>query len=194
MRTLFGAVTAITLAAIAYLLYSYCIPTYRPPERPIDDPAEVMPPTRPTPPREIIPAPAPTPPPQAPAPAPVPTPTPEPRVEGPGKKTHVVQPGESLWLISKTYYGSGELHGKIADANKLRKGAHIKAGQVLVIPPVAGAKPAPKIEPAPQPDVVDVQSTPAEPETPSEPSNETGNEEAAGTFELPPTLSIPVKP
>jgi LysM repeat protein len=194
MRTLFGAITAVTLAAIAYLLYSHYIPSYRLPERPIDDPAEVMPPTRPTPPREIVPAPAPMPPPQTPAPAPAPAPAPEPRADAPGKKTHVVQPGESLWVIAKSHYGSGELYGKIAEANKLRKGDHIKAGQVLVIPPVAGTKPAPKAEPVPQPES-EPQSSQAEPETPSEPSKETGNEEAAGTFEsLPPTLSIPVKP
>jgi LysM repeat protein len=51
-----------------------------------------------------------------------------------GKRTHVVQPGESLWLISKKMYGNAELYSKIADANGLTAKDRVRAGQVLVIP------------------------------------------------------------
>ena len=51
-----------------------------------------------------------------------------------GKRTHIVQPGESLWVISKKYLGSGELNAKIADCNGLTSKDRIRAGQVLIIP------------------------------------------------------------
>jgi LysM repeat protein len=202
MRTLFGAVTAVLLGVIAYLLYCNYIPGYKPIERPIDEPAELMPPQQ-QPRAEPVPAPAPMP---TPAPAPVPpraqptpVPTPPPTADAPGKKTHIVQPGESLWVIAKAHYGNGDLYSKIAEANKLRKGEHIRAGQVLVIPPIAGTKPQPVIQsrveetvpPSTSAPIVEEAETPAE--GPAEqPSKETGNEEAAGTFEIPPTLSVPV--
>jgi LysM repeat protein len=50
-----------------------------------------------------------------------------------GKRTHTVQAGESLWTISKTYYGSGDYHARISEANRLKNNT-IRAGQVLVIP------------------------------------------------------------
>ncbi|MEI6231888.1 MAG: LysM domain-containing protein [Planctomycetota bacterium] len=57
-----------------------------------------------------------------------------------GKRTHIVQPGESLWSISKKYLGNGELNAKIADCNGLTSKDRIRAGQVLVIPD--GSQPA----------------------------------------------------
>lgn len=51
-----------------------------------------------------------------------------------GKRTHVVQPGESLWVISKKYLGNGELNGKIAECNGLTSRDKIKVGQLLIIP------------------------------------------------------------
>jgi len=52
-----------------------------------------------------------------------------------GKRTHVVQPGESLWSISKTYYGTPDNYNALAAANGLQaKGGKIRAGQVLVLP------------------------------------------------------------
>ncbi|HLX62842.1 MAG TPA: LysM peptidoglycan-binding domain-containing protein [Planctomycetota bacterium] len=50
------------------------------------------------------------------------------------KRTHVVQPGESLWLIAKKYYGNGELFGRIAEGNGIAVKDRVKVGQVLVIP------------------------------------------------------------
>lgn len=51
-----------------------------------------------------------------------------------GKRTHIVQPGESLWVISRKYLGSGELNAKIADCNGLASKDRIRVGQVLIIP------------------------------------------------------------
>lgn len=51
-----------------------------------------------------------------------------------GKRTHIVQPGESLWVISRKYLGSGELNAKIADCNGLSSKDRIRVGQVLIIP------------------------------------------------------------
>ena len=36
-----------------------------------------------------------------------------------GEQLHVVQPGESLWTISKKYYGKGSRHNEIANNNDL---------------------------------------------------------------------------
>ena len=51
-----------------------------------------------------------------------------------GKRTHIVQPGESLWVISRKYLGNGELNAKLAEANGLSSKDRIKAGQLLIIP------------------------------------------------------------
>ena len=91
--------------------------------------------------------------PARPAPAPVvetPPVQPAPRVaepappQGPtvtvGKRTHIVQPGESLWLISKRYYGTPAHIERIADANHLETPKRLRLGQVLVLPEIAGVK------------------------------------------------------
>lgn len=52
-------------------------------------------------------------------------------------KTHTVKKGDSLWTISKTYYGKGSDFEKIYQANKSIIGNNknaIKVGQKLVIP------------------------------------------------------------
>lgn len=54
-------------------------------------------------------------------------------------RTHVVKPGESLWVISKKYYGNAELLTKIAESNNLTSRDRIRAGQVLVIPDLNAA-------------------------------------------------------
>ncbi|MGD0094009.1 MAG: LysM domain-containing protein [Planctomycetota bacterium] len=54
------------------------------------------------------------------------------------KRTHVVQPGESLSGISRRYYGTPDRYGKIAAANNLRSRDVIRVGQVLVIPEGSG--------------------------------------------------------
>ncbi len=69
--------------------------------------------------------------PMAPAQSPAPKPA--------GKRTHLVQPGESLWVISRKYLGNGELNAKIAEANGLTSKDHIKAGQLLIIPDLNGS-------------------------------------------------------
>jgi LysM repeat protein len=56
-----------------------------------------------------------------------------------GKRTHIVQPGESLWVISRKYLGNGELNAKLAEANGLSAKDRIKAGQLLIIPDLSGA-------------------------------------------------------
>ncbi len=62
---------------------------------------------------------------------------------GPGKsigegRVHVVRSGESLWTISKRYYGKGQFHQKLLRANQRRllKGNKIKPGLRLIIPPL----------------------------------------------------------
>ncbi len=62
---------------------------------------------------------------------------------GPGKnigdnRVHVVRSGESLWTISKRYYGKGQFHNKLLRANQRRllKGNKIKPGLRLIIPPL----------------------------------------------------------
>jgi tetratricopeptide (TPR) repeat protein len=53
-------------------------------------------------------------------------------------RVHVVRSGESLWTISKRYYGKGELHRKLIRANRgrLLKGDRITPGLRLIIPPL----------------------------------------------------------
>ncbi len=53
-------------------------------------------------------------------------------------RVHVVRSGESLWTISKRYYGNGRFHEKLLQANKrkLLKGNRIKPGLRLLIPPL----------------------------------------------------------
>lgn len=49
-------------------------------------------------------------------------------------KTYKVKRGDTLWNISKKYYGSGAKYTKIATANKLKNPNVIKVGQKLKIP------------------------------------------------------------
>ncbi len=53
-------------------------------------------------------------------------------------RVHVVRSGESLWTISKRYYGKGEFHERLIRANKrrLQKGNRITPGLRLIIPPL----------------------------------------------------------
>lgn len=146
LRALFSAVTLLLLSLMAFLLYSnYFAAGVAAPPIPKSAPAKAplplpIPPARPVAAPTPAPAPVPTPlPERAPAPAipsppvadGVPKPAPEPKAL---KRTHVVAAGESLSIISQKYYGTPELHGKIAEANNLRGKDRIRAGQVLVIP------------------------------------------------------------
>lgn len=49
-------------------------------------------------------------------------------------KTHTVQSGDTLWGISKKYYGNGAQYPKIASANSIANPNVISVGQVLSIP------------------------------------------------------------
>lgn len=53
-----------------------------------------------------------------------------------GRRTHTVKKGESLWLISKRYYGAGSKWRTIYNANKdkIKNPNRIYPGWVLVIP------------------------------------------------------------
>lgn len=65
-----------------------------------------------------------------PPPPPPPPPSPEP-------DTYLVQPGDTLWLISSKVYGSGSFWRIIFEANLdiLEDPSRIRPGQVLKIPP-----------------------------------------------------------
>jgi len=51
-------------------------------------------------------------------------------------RTHVVQPGETLYGIAEKYYSDSTQWKKIRDANKTRIDpiGNVRAGQILVIP------------------------------------------------------------
>ncbi|WP_274652710.1 LysM peptidoglycan-binding domain-containing protein [Paenibacillus humicola] len=51
-------------------------------------------------------------------------------------QTHTVQKGETLYSISRQYYGSDKYANTIAEYNHLADGDAVKAGDVLKIPPV----------------------------------------------------------
>lgn len=82
----------------------------------------------------------------APAPAPGKNPAPpgkqplppkRPVPKAPAIKTHIVKSGESLWIISKKYYGAGSKWTNIYNRNKTVVGKNpnlIKPGMKLVIP------------------------------------------------------------
>jgi len=57
-----------------------------------------------------------------------------------GKRTHIVQPGETLWDISRYYYGAAGHVERIADANSLDAPKRIYPGMVLVLPEIAGVR------------------------------------------------------
>jgi LysM repeat protein len=156
-RTLLSVVTVVLLAVAAFYLYttSFGVPKAQPAT--LD---ESRPPAAPA---KLEPAPGPIvqPLPQVELPKPaisVPAPKVEPqKPAAPAKRTHVVQAGDSLWSISKQYYGTPDLHRRIAEMNKLGAKDRIRTGQVLVIPdlpltPVAEkAAAAPAATPAPAP-------------------------------------------
>lgn len=61
---------------------------------------------------------------------------PEPEVQEPPARTHTVKSGDTLWGISKSYYGNGASYPQIFEANrdKLSDPNKIWPGQVLTIP------------------------------------------------------------
>lgn len=80
---------------------------------------------------------------QAPEPAPAAPPEPAEAAEGAtaqaiGGRSYTVQPGDTLWKISKEMYGEGSKYMKIFEANKdkLENPDKIFPGQELVIPDI----------------------------------------------------------
>lgn len=53
---------------------------------------------------------------------------------------HKVRRGDSLWIISELYYGTGYRYEEIARHNHLHSGQSIQPGQVLIIPNVEEGK------------------------------------------------------
>ena len=118
------------------------------PQAPQIRPAEVQPPApQPQPPGYERPAANPA---QVIPQQPMPNP-PTPRV---GKKTHVVAPGETLWVISRRYFGTPAYVEAIADANHMDAPNRLRPGMLLVLPEIPGvpmrggevAQPAPRAE------------------------------------------------
>lgn len=60
--------------------------------------------------------------------------TPAPAI--PGVRTHVVQPGETLWGISQKYYGDGKGWHRIfsANRNRIHDARDVPVGTKLIIP------------------------------------------------------------
>lgn len=76
----------------------------------------------------------------------LPPPHPEPELVG---RTHVVQPGETLWRISRTY---GVTVEELTLANGITDVTQVEAGRTLFIPgPPAPKKPVPPPAPTPEP-------------------------------------------
>jgi len=131
LRTLLSVVTVVLLAAIAFLLYA----NYAAPSRKADAGQDLT--GAGAPPRPAAPAPPPKATPAPPVAPVVEAPPPPPKVvrEAPkGRLTHIVQPGDSLSSISKTYFGTSEFYPKIAELNGLRGKDAIRVGQVLYLP------------------------------------------------------------
>jgi LysM repeat protein len=61
-------------------------------------------------------------------------PAPRPVAPTPQKRGYTVQPGDSLWEISRRYYGDGSQYMRIANANGINNPSLIRTGQWLVIP------------------------------------------------------------
>jgi len=71
-----------------------------------------------------------------------------------GEKTHKVADGDSLFAISKKYYGDGMLYKKLAAANKISETNGLKVGSTIAIPSKESltgkpeiVKPAAKVDP-----------------------------------------------
>lgn len=140
LRALLSAVVIVSLAGMGFYLYSSF---FGPGKKAANWPNITAEGTPPAAPGQSKPAPSLQPPPVPPTP-------PAPQVESPPppapptpqapklKRTHIVQPGESLSSISRKYYGTPERYGKIVAANNLRSRDVIRVGQVLVIPEGSG--------------------------------------------------------
>jgi nucleoid-associated protein YgaU len=132
LRAVLSVITVLLFVAMGFLLYTGNYITEKKTESDLTAGAKP-----PAPPVQPVPAPAPMPVPVLPAPQPQPvvqTPPPPAPVAPKRKRTHVVQPGESLSSISRKYFGTPDYFGKIAEANSLKSKDRIRVGQVLVLP------------------------------------------------------------
>lgn len=59
----------------------------------------------------------------------------------PGLQSYRVQPGDTLWLIARRFYGDPSLYRWLADANGIADPHRLMVGQELVLPPRDGAPP-----------------------------------------------------
>ncbi len=50
-----------------------------------------------------------------------------------GPTTHLVEKGETLWILAEKYYGNGAMYTKIQHANRI-KGTNLMAGAIVTIP------------------------------------------------------------
>ena len=66
--------------------------------------------------------------------------------------TYTVQRGDTLGRIAAKFYGNGRKYPVIQRANNISNPSRIWVGQVLVIPPLGNATPAPAV-PAPVPSI-----------------------------------------
>ncbi|HXV42278.1 MAG TPA: LysM peptidoglycan-binding domain-containing protein, partial [Anaerolineae bacterium] len=71
--------------------------------------------------------------------------------DAPAVTSYTVQRGDTLSKIARTVYGDAYKYPLIQQANNLTDPGHIWVGQVLVIPAIVGATPAPPPQPAPPP-------------------------------------------
>ncbi len=85
---------------------------------------------------------------------------------GGGMSAYTVQRGDTLGRIANQVYGDANKYAIIQQANNLSDPGRIWIGQVLVIPAVAGAVPAPSVSTSAQPAV----ATPAAPTSTPTPS------------------------
>lgn len=74
----------------------------------------------------------------APKPAPAPVTNPPPDRPAPGYRTHRVREGDSLWVISRSYYGSPDQIQRLADANGMASSNRLRVGQILIVPDIKG--------------------------------------------------------
>jgi hypothetical protein len=51
-----------------------------------------------------------------------------------GRQRHIVQKGETLWSISRKYYGEGRHWKRILDANPRLEPDDMKVGEEIIIP------------------------------------------------------------
>lgn len=59
-----------------------------------------------------------------------------------GSRTHKVVAGDTLWGISRRYYGTPKVISRIVAANGLKNGTALYPGQILVLPGDTNAPPA----------------------------------------------------